>query len=70
MILVFLLEYSGYKFQDKIKHLQQFFPRRDSNVTPYSSRSKSQNICKTRSEAFNSLKVLFLWSVKTIMDYW
>jgi hypothetical protein len=41
-----------------------FFPGRYSNVTPYSSRSKSQR--KTRSEALKPLKVLFLWSVKTI----
>jgi hypothetical protein len=46
------------------------FPGRYSNVTPYSSRSKSQHVRKTRSEAFalNPLKVLCLWSVKTMKD--
>jgi hypothetical protein len=44
-----------------------FFCGRYSNVTPYYSRSKSQHVRKTRSEAFKPLKVLFLWSVKTMM---
>jgi hypothetical protein len=43
-----------------------FFPGSYSNVTPYSSRIKSQR--KTRSEAFKPLKILFLWSVTTIMS--
>jgi hypothetical protein len=47
-----------------------FFPGRYSNVTPFSSRRKSQHIRKMQSEAFKPLKVLFLWSVKTIMGYW
>jgi hypothetical protein len=47
-----------------------FFPGRYSNITPYSSRSKSHHRCKTRSEAFKSLKVLFLWSVKTMIVSW
>jgi hypothetical protein len=70
MLLLFCLESSGYQFQDGIKHPQQefFFPGRYSNVTPYSSRSKSQR--KKWSEAFEPLKVLFLWSVKTIMGKW
>jgi hypothetical protein len=43
------------------------FPGRYSNVSPYSSRSKSQHVYKTRSDGFKPLKVLFLWSVKTMM---
>jgi hypothetical protein len=71
MILVFLLllESSGYKFNEGYKTFATtntfFFPGRYSNVTPYSSRGKNQY--SSRSEAFKPLKVLFLWSVKTII---
>jgi hypothetical protein len=68
MLLVFLLEPSDYECHDGIKHPKQhFFPGIYSNVTPYSSRSKSQNVSKKRSEAFKPLKILFSWSVKTMM---
>jgi hypothetical protein len=43
------------------------FPGRDLSLTSYSSRIKSQNVRKLRSEAFNQLRLLPLWSAKTII---
>jgi hypothetical protein len=43
-----------------------FIPGRYSKVRLYSSSSKSQ--CKTKSEAFNPLKGLFLRSFRTTID--
>ena len=65
--MLLLLESSDHQCLSGIMHPQQhfFFPGRYSNVTPYSSRSNSQR--NTRSEAFKPLKVLFLWSVKTMI---
>jgi hypothetical protein len=42
-----------------------FFPGSYPNDSPYSSSSNSQH--KAQSEAFKPVKVLFLWSVKTMI---
>jgi hypothetical protein len=72
-LILVVLESSGYQCQDRIESATVatfFFPGRYSNITPYSSRSKIQHVSKTRYEAFKSLKVLFLWSLKTMMAQW
>jgi hypothetical protein len=40
-----------------------------SNITPYYSKNKSQ--CKTLSEeiAFDTLKLFFIWSIKSKLDH-
>jgi hypothetical protein len=53
--------------QNEASATRFFFLGRYSNVTPYCSKGESKR--KTWSEAFKRLKVLFLWSVETMMEY-
>jgi hypothetical protein len=68
MLTLLLLEYSGYQCQDGIKHPLQYFSfLGDTQMLLHILQGVKASMYATQSEAFKPLKVLFLWSVKTMM---
>jgi hypothetical protein len=73
VLIPLLVESSGYQCQDRIKHLQQYphfsLLGNTQMLLHILQGVKASMYTKTRSEAcaYMPLKVLFLWSVKTMM---